>query len=154
MRLPPDREVRLIATDRLPSGRSEYLFAYRDRGIRVVLPDGHSRIVMEVCTAFGSATYEGGDCEPESALDAWPLVWSMTHDNIVLLAGNAVTKIGIELRSGTVTSLLPNDRGLIWPCGGDCGCAIYRITAYDQERTLATDVLVDPRTGRPYWCKR
>ena len=164
VRLPPDREVRLIATESLASGRAEYLFAYRDRGIKVVLQDGKPHIVVEVCMAFGSATYEGGDCEPEAALclttvcpglGASPLFWFMTGHDIVLLGGNAVTKIAIELRRGRVESLpLPSDRGLIWPCGGDCGCTIYRITAYDNERAFATDDLTNPQTGRPYWCER
>ncbi len=130
----------------------------------MVLPDGRTDIVVEVCTAFGSAAYEGGSCEPESDLclttvcqghlGAWPLDWFMTDHDVVLLGGNAVTEIAIELRSGAVASLpLPNDRGLIWPCGGDCGCTIYRITAYDGERAFVTDDLVDPQTRRPYWCE-
>lgn len=159
---PTIRDVRLIATERLATGRSEELFAYSVSVAGVSQTDQRGTIV-EVCTALGSATYEGGDCEPETDLcstpvcqtpGASPLDWYTTNNEVVLLAGNAVTTIAIQLRSGTTVSLpLPNDRGLIWPCSGDCGCTVSRITAYDHERIVATDDLVDHLTGRLYWCE-
>ena len=125
------------------------------------MQDGSTQNTEEICIAVGAATFEGSDCEPEfnlclttacGGLGESPLEWYMTGDQVVLLAGNAVTRIDFALRSGSVASVqLPSDRGLIWRCGGGCGCIIKSITAYAGVQAFATDNLAR-LNGRPYWC--